>query len=99
VLVRGFGDVGLLALLIDRVVARAVFLLLPGEARHELIDAQVQLGALLGGAGDDERRARLVDQDRVDFVDDREDRPRCTRSSGGTRVVAQVVEADSLLVP
>ena len=46
-------------------------------------------------AADDERRARLVDQDRVDFVDEREvelalhqvfDLPR--------HVVAQVVEAD-----
>ena len=32
----------------------------------------VQVGRLLGGAGDDQRRPRLVDQDVVDLVDDRE---------------------------
>src|SRR5215207_6098577 len=37
----------------------------------ELGEADVQLGCLLGGAGDDQRRARLVDQDVVDLVDDR----------------------------
>ena len=30
----------------------------------------VEIGALLGRAADDERRAGLVDQDRVDLVDD-----------------------------
>ena len=31
----------------------------------------VEVGRLLGGAGDDQRRARLVDEDVVDLVDDR----------------------------
>ena len=35
------------------------------------VDAHVQLGVVLGLAADDQRRARLVDQDRVDLVDDR----------------------------
>ncbi len=41
------------------------------EARHQLVDAQVNLGALLRRSRNDERRARLVDEDRVHFVDDR----------------------------
>ena len=71
VLVAFLGDVDLLGLLLDREIARPVLFLLALEARHELVDAQVQLGALLRRAGDDERRARLVDEDRVHFVDDR----------------------------
>jgi hypothetical protein len=38
----------------------------------QLGEAQVELGRLLRRAGDDERRARLVDEDVVDLVDDRE---------------------------
>ena len=42
--------------------------------RHQLpdqvVERVVELGAVLDRAGDDERRARLVDQDRVHLVDD-----------------------------
>ena len=41
------------------------------ELRDQRVDSHVQLGALLGAPRDDQRRARLVDQDRVDLVDDR----------------------------
>ncbi len=41
------------------------------QTRDHAIDDVVLLGRLLGRAGDDERRTRLVDQDRVDLVDDR----------------------------
>ncbi|MFM2068032.1 MAG: hypothetical protein RLZZ584_2941 [Pseudomonadota bacterium] len=37
---------------------------------HDGVDAHVQLGVVLGLAADDERRARLVDQDGIDLVDD-----------------------------
>ena len=64
-------------LLVDPVVAR-LFDALRGLARAALLERgdqairdRVDLGVLLRGAGDDERRARLVDQDRVDLVDDR----------------------------
>jgi hypothetical protein len=40
------------------------------EPRDDAIDLVVELGGFLGRAGDDERRARLVDEDRVDLVDD-----------------------------
>ena len=38
----------------------------------ELGELDVEVGRLLGRAGDDQRRARLVDEDVVDLVDDRE---------------------------
>ncbi len=53
------------------------------------------LGVVLGLAADDERRARLVDQDRVDLVDDRVGQ--AARDPVGDvldHVVAQVVEAE-----
>ena len=40
--------------------------------RRELGELHVEVGRLLGRAGDDQRRARLVDEDVVDLVDDRE---------------------------
>ena len=70
--------------LVDLVVALA---LQPADDAGELV---VELGGVGGAAGDDERRARLVDEDRVDLVDDGEvvrrratgcDVPRCTWSS------------------
>ena len=63
--------------------------------RHHGVDAHVQLGVVLGLAADDQRRARLVDQDRVDLVDDGVVQP--ARHAVGhlvDHVVAQVVEAE-----
>ncbi len=40
------------------------------ELRDDLAHAGVLVGGLVGGAGDDERGARFVDEDGVDFVDD-----------------------------
>ena len=42
------------------------------EARHEPGEREVQVRRLLGLAADDQRRPRLVDEDVVDLVDDRE---------------------------
>ena len=53
-------------LLVDGVVD---VLAQPGD---DAVDLGVQLRGLLGRTRDDERRARLVDQDRVHLVDDRE---------------------------
>ena len=94
-LVAGVGEVDLLGLLVGPVVALAFLALLALEARHELVDARVELGALLGRAGDDQRRARLVDQDRVHLVDDRvrEVALHAVLEAEG-EVVAQVVEAE-----
>ncbi|MBV6418132.1 MAG: hypothetical protein CMLOHMNK_02925 [Steroidobacteraceae bacterium] len=95
VLVAFLGDMHLLLLLVDREIARAVLFLLARQARHELVDREVELGALLGGTRDDERRARLVDQDRVDLVDDRVGVAAlyAVLEAEG-EVVAQVIEAE-----
>ena len=63
--------------------------------RRELGELLVELGRLLGGAGDDQRRARLVDEDVVDLVDDAE-RVAALDLLLERRghVVAQVVEAE-----
>ncbi len=90
-----FRQVHLAGLLVGVVVALALLGRLAQEARHEGIDLHVELGALLGRAGDDERRACLVDQDRVDLVHDRE-RLAALHAvlEPGRQVVAQVVETE-----
>jgi hypothetical protein len=78
-----------------------------GQQRSELGEAVVEVAGLLGRAGDDQRRARLVDQDVVDLVDDREmvhreraavlaDAPAVLDLllEAGGHVVAQVVEPE-----
>jgi hypothetical protein len=65
------GKVHLLRFLVGPEVTLALFRLLLRQARHQLVDLEIQLGAFLGRARDDQRRARLVDQDRVDLVDHR----------------------------
>ena len=37
---------------------------------HQRLDARVDADIVLGAATDDQRRARLVDQDRVHLIDD-----------------------------
>ena len=93
--VTGFREVRLLLLFIDRVIAGTVFGLLLLEPRHQLVDLEIELGVLFGRAGNDQRRARLVDEDGVDFVDDGE----CQLAlhaiiEAEGEVVAQVVEAE-----
>ena len=62
-----------LVLEVDEVVA-ALLLALGSrlEARDEPGEREVQVGRFLGLAADDQRRPRLVDEDVVDLVDDRE---------------------------
>ena len=65
------------------------------EALHDACEVVVGLGGDLGLAGDDQRRARLVDQDRVDLVDDRVVVAALDDALERDRhVVAQVVEAE-----
>jgi hypothetical protein len=89
----------LLLFLVTQKSPVAVFFFLAGQARHDAIDAHVQFGRFVGRAGNDQRRARFVDQDRVDFVDDGEFSPRWKRSSWTTPCCREVIEAVSLLVP
>jgi hypothetical protein len=76
-------------LLVDGVVDLAL------EARDHLVDPAVPVGRVLGAAGDDERRAGLVDEDRVDLVDHRVVERALDHAVGRLlHVVAQVVEAE-----
>ncbi len=93
--VLDLGDPGLehadgALLLVDLVV------LVDGEAAHDPGELAVPLvGVARGGAGDDERGAGLVDEDRVDLVDDGEVVAALDEVVGRPRhVVAQVVEAE-----
>jgi hypothetical protein len=104
VLVPGFGQVDLLALFVDPVVAFGFRLLRLRLARHALeqgrdrVHADVEFGVVLGLAGDDQRRAGLVDQDRVHFVDDRVEQPALAAILNTVfHVVAQVVEAEFVI--
>jgi len=42
------------------------------EFRNELVDRDIELRLIFDWPGDNQRRARFVDQDRVDLVDDGE---------------------------
>ncbi|MEI2787357.1 MAG: hypothetical protein V9E93_00585 [Steroidobacteraceae bacterium] len=95
VLMALVGEMNLLRLFVGPVVALAFLRLLLRETRHQLVDLHVELGALLGGARDDQRRARFVDEDRVHLVDHRE-RELALHAvfDAECQVVAQVVEAE-----
>ena len=91
--VLDLGDPGLedrdgALLLVDLVVG------VLGQDPRDLGELGVPLDLVLGRAGDDQRGPRLVDQDRVDLVDDREVGVALDAVvQGGGHVVAQVVEA------
>jgi hypothetical protein len=100
-LVARLGKQDLVILLVDVEVARRfrlvgllLFLLARKQRRH-LVHAQVDLGAVFGLAGDDERGARFVDEDRVHLVDDGVMQAALEALLHVHRhVVAQVVEAE-----
>src|SRR5947199_8804995 len=76
-------------LLVDRVVD------VVAQLRDEPVDEEVLVGRLLGRTRDDERRARLVDQDVVHLVDDRVVQLALdVLVQAELHVVAQVVEAE-----
>ncbi len=84
----GFGQDDRALLLVDLVVGLV-------ELGDVGVDGVVELGAVVERAGDDQRRARLVDQDRVDLVHDGEDVPALDHVLHAVlHVVAQIVEAE-----
>ena len=84
----GFGQRHRALLLVDVVVGLV-------ELRNVGVDGVVEIGAVVERAGDDQRRARLVDQDGVDLVDDGEGVPALDHVLHAVlHVVAQVVEAE-----
>ena len=75
-------------------VANIVLVLALAQTLHEAIRLLIQLGGLVALAGNDQRRARLVDQDRVDLVHDGEvQRPLHHVLPANDHVVAQVIKA------
>ena len=84
------------------------FEMLLAEPGDELVDGLVEAGFVLDGARNDERRARLVDQDRVHLVDDRKIMPLQLLGpaaelhhllDGVFHIVAQVIEAELVVRP
>src|SRR5213592_95183 len=105
-LVSSLREDNLVVLLVDEEIAGRLRLpllslfLLAREQRRHLVHAEIDLGAVLGLAGDDERRARLVDQDRIDLVDDGVMQPALEALVDVHRhVVAQIVEAEFVVGP
>jgi hypothetical protein len=83
------GEKRVLLLLVDRVVDVLL------EQRDHRVGLAVLVGALLGGPRDDQRGARLVDEDGVHLVDDGEVELALHAFLGlAGHVVAQVVEAE-----
>ena len=87
-LVAGLGQGDDAGLLVELVVGLH-------ELGDEGVDGVVKLGAVVERAGDDERRARLVDQDRIHFVDDGEVVAALDHLFGRIfHIVAEIVEAE-----
>jgi hypothetical protein len=97
-LVAGFGEQHLVLLFVDAIVAGAVLVGLALEPRRDLVHAVIQFGGVFRLARNNQRRARFVDQDRIDFIDDRVVQlaliPFARR---GGHVVAQVVETEFVI--
>ena len=97
-----FGQVDLMRFFVDSEVAgldhalagaRVEFADLLFQPRCNLVDGQVQIGLVIGLTGNDQRCTRLVNQDRIDLVNDREgQRPLHAIGHIMDHVVAQIVE-------
>ena len=84
----GFGERDGALLLVDLVVGLV-------ELRDVGVDGVVEIGAVVERPGNDQRRARFVDQDGVDLVDDGEDVAALHHVLEPVlHVVAQIVEAE-----
>ena len=88
----------LVAFLIHPVIPGAVLFLATRQHRRNLIHAHIEIGVIFGLPGDDQRRTRLVDQDRIDFVNDGEIQlPLHPLAGRVDHVVAQVVETEFVI--
>ena len=95
VLVTFLRQQDLMRFLIDPIIALPLLFRLPCELGRELVQPVIEIDVVVGLAGDDQRRARFVDQDGIDLVDDAIDeatlhffRPM------EDHVIAQIVEAE-----
>ena len=101
-----FGERGGAVLFVDGVIAGGVFLarllafdhFAALQVRDDLVGLVVLVGRFLAGAGNDQRRAGFVDQDRIDFVDDGEVVAALHAVlQVELHVVAQVIEAELVI--
>ena len=76
----------------DRLLLLVLLVRVGRELLHHRVDLHVELGLVVGRAGDDQRRARFVDQDRIDLVDDRH---RERRAGPSSRAHTSCCRADS----
>ena len=82
----------------DRLLLLVELVIGIGELLHDDIDPDIELGLVVGRAGDDQRRARFVDQDRIHLVDDRKiERPLDHLVAAIFHIVAQIVEAELVI--
>ena len=97
-IMTGLGEVGLLGLFINAEVAWPVLGLLFFQSGYQRVDPQIQIRPVGDHAGDDERRPGLVDQDRIDLVDNREmQAPLHPALFAEGHVVAQIIEAELIV--
>ena len=64
-----FGQVYLLAFLINRIIPRTFFFLLALKLWHHGIEREIERAVSIGRTGDNQGCARLIDEDRVHFID------------------------------
>ena len=95
VLIACFADQNLMCLFVNPVVAGAFLFLRTNEQRRNLIHAYIEIGVILGLSGNDQRRTRFVDQDRIDLVDDGVGKFALHTLIGAiNHVVAQIIKAE-----
>ena len=86
-----FGEDNRFGLFIDFIVAGHQFL-------HHDVDRHVHFRLVVGGAGNDQRGARFIDQHRIDFIDDGEmERPLHHLLAAVFHIVAEIVEAEFIV--
>ena len=79
----------------DRFLLLVELIILSDELLHDRVDPVIKLGLVVGRAGDDQRRAGFVDQDRVDFIDNRKAEFALDHLVATIlHIVAQIIEAE-----
>ena len=87
----GFGEIDGALFFVELVVCL-------GELRDIGVDGVVELGAVVERTGDDQRRARLVDQDRIHFIDDGVDMAALHHVFEPVfHIIAQIIEAELVI--
>ena len=93
-----FGEVHLMGLFINPIVAFPLFFGLAGEQRRNFVHSLVEVRVVVSGTGNDQRRAGFVNENRVHFVNNRiGQRALTTVGDFVLHVVAQIVKAEFVI--